>query len=219
MRAPTDRQVTWALTAGWAATALAPLTSAVALVRSPWTPVIDNAVIAAMTVDSLSTDPPLLGMPTSLGIQDGVPLSHPGPLGFWLLALPTRLWGEPGDGLVVGALLLTMASLATIAFLLRRRGREVLYLGANVPVERLEALVRAARPRLVVLAAQLEDTAATLQDMAAALQRAGARVGFGGRIFNLEPHLRQQVAGHFLGETVDQALPAIDALLEGPAAW
>ena len=47
----------------------------------------------------------------------------------------------------------------------------------------------------------------------------GARVGFGGRIFNLEPHLRQQVAGHFLGETVDQALPAIDALLEGPAAW
>ncbi len=108
-------------------------------------------------------------------------------------------------------------SLLALTLLLRRRGRDVLYLGANVPVERLEALVRAARPQLVVLAAQLEDTAATLQDMAAALQRAGARVGFGGRIFNLEPHLRHQVAGHFLGETVDQALPAIDALLEGPS--
>ena len=102
--------------------------------------------------------------------------------------------------------------------LLRRRGREVLYLGANVPAERLEDLMRAARPRLVVLAAQSDDTAATLQDMASALRRAGARVGYGGRIFNLEPHRRHQVDGHFLGETVDGALPAIDALLEGPAA-
>jgi methanogenic corrinoid protein MtbC1 len=108
-------------------------------------------------------------------------------------------------------------SLLVLTFLLRRRGREVIYLGANVPLERLESLVRAARPQLVILAAQLHDTAASLQDMASSLERAGVRVAFGGLIFNLAPDLRQQISGHFLGETVDQALPAIDALLESPA--
>jgi len=108
-------------------------------------------------------------------------------------------------------------SLLVLTFLLRRRGFEVIYLGANVPLERLETLVQAARPQLVILAAQLQDTAATLQEMASSLRRAGVRVAYGGLAFNLAPDLRQRVAGHFLGETVDQALPAIDALLEGPA--
>ncbi len=108
-------------------------------------------------------------------------------------------------------------SLLVLTFLLRRRGWDVIYLGANVPLERLETLVHAARPQLVVLAAQLRDTADTLQEMASSLQRAGVRVAYGGRIFNLAPDLRQHVAGHFLGETVDQALPAVEALLEGPA--
>jgi hypothetical protein len=83
--------------------------------------VIDSAVTAAMTVDSVSLDPPLVGMPTSLGLEDGAPLSHPGPLGFWLLAIPTKVMGEPGYGLVVGSALLSVASLAGIALLLRRR--------------------------------------------------------------------------------------------------
>lgn len=108
-------------------------------------------------------------------------------------------------------------SLLVLTFLLRRRGRGVIYLGANVPLERLETVVQAARPRLVILAAQLPHTAATLQEMASTLQRAGVRVAYGGLAFNLAPNLRQHVDGHFLGETVDQALPAIDALLEGPA--
>jgi MerR family transcriptional regulator, light-induced transcriptional regulator len=116
----------------------------------------------------------------------------------------------PGEEHVISLLVLT--------FLLRRRGWEAIYLGANVPLDRMEAMLRAIKPQLVILAAQIEDTAAHLQEMAASLQQAGVRVGYGGRIFNLVPELRRGVAGHFLGETVDQALPAIEALLEGPAA-
>lgn len=108
-------------------------------------------------------------------------------------------------------------SLLVLTFLLRRRGWDVVYLGADVPLDRLDAMVRAARPGLVILAAQVEETAASLQDMAASLQRGGVRVAYGGRIFNLRPDLRQGIAGHFLGETIEQALPAIDALLERPA--
>jgi len=105
-------------------------------------------------------------------------------------------------------------SLLVLSYLLRRRGWGVIYLGANVPLERLESLIRATNPQLVVLAAQVRETAASLGEMASALERAGVRVGYGGLIFNLEPDLRQQISGHFLGETVDQALPAIEALVE-----
>jgi hypothetical protein len=114
------------LTSGWAVVGLAVAVSAVDLIRTGWAPVIDNGLIAAMTVDSVSLDPPLVGMPTSLGLQDGAPLSHPGPLGFWLLAIPTKVLGEPGHGLVVGSTLVALLCLAGIALLLRRRGDIVL---------------------------------------------------------------------------------------------
>jgi hypothetical protein len=114
------------LTVGWAAVGLVVVVSAVDTIRTGWAPVIDTALVAAMTVDSVSLDPPLVGMPTSLGLEAGAPLSHPGPLGFWLLALPTTVLGEPGDGLVFGSALVSLASLAGIALLLRRRGDIVL---------------------------------------------------------------------------------------------
>lgn len=120
------RWVRRGLTAGWATVWVAPVTSAVAIARAGWTPVVDNALIAAMTLDSLTADPPLVGMPTSLGLESGIPMSHPGPLGFWLLAPTARLLGEPGHGLLVGTVLLSVASIAAIAVLLRRRHDEVL---------------------------------------------------------------------------------------------
>ncbi|MEZ4640099.1 MAG: MerR family transcriptional regulator [Caldilineaceae bacterium] len=49
-----------------------------------------------------------------------------------------------------------------ITVLLRRRGWDVVYLGANLPQEELAETVRATRPDLVVLVAQQLSTAATL---------------------------------------------------------
>ncbi len=107
-------------------------------------------------------------------------------------------------------------SLLVLTFLLRRQGYEVIYLGTNVPLDRLESMVQAAKPQLVILAAQAPATAASLQEMASSLERAGVRVAYGGLIFNVMPDLRQKTPGRFLGETVDQALHAIDALVERP---
>ena len=111
------------MTFGWAAMVVAPVASGAALIRQGWAPVFgERGTIAALTVDSLSRDPPLVGMPTSLGFEDGASLSHAGPLGFWLLAIPTQLLGEPGHGLIVGALAVALLSIASVAALMRRHG-------------------------------------------------------------------------------------------------
>jgi hypothetical protein len=117
------RSVARLLALGWAAVGLVPLASGVSLIRHGWAPVFgERGTVAALTVDSIGLDPPLVGMPTSLGVEGGAPLSHPGPLGFWLLSIPTKLMGEPGHGLIVGTVAVAVLAIASLAALLRRRG-------------------------------------------------------------------------------------------------
>jgi DNA-binding transcriptional MerR regulator/methylmalonyl-CoA mutase cobalamin-binding subunit len=114
----------------------------------------------------------------------------------------------PEEEHVFGLLLLTL--------LLRRRGWEVVYLGANVPVERLETTVAATNPQLVILAAQRLHTAATLMDVAQSLQHLGVPTAYGGMIANLVPALRDRIPGHFLGEDLDQATQTVETLMMAP---
>jgi DNA-binding transcriptional MerR regulator len=109
---------------------------------------------------------------------------------------------------VIGPLLLT--------FLLRRRGWDVIYLGANVPTERLETTVAATRPQLAIMAAQQLHTAATLAEAAAVLQREGVPLAYGGRIINLLPALCRRIAGHFLGEALEAAPQVVESLMAAP---
>jgi methanogenic corrinoid protein MtbC1 len=113
----------------------------------------------------------------------------------------------PQEYHVFGLLLLTL--------LLRRRGWAVVYLGADVPVEQLEATVAAVRPDLVVLAAQRLPSAATLLETARVLQ-GRVPVGYGGWAFNSLPSIRPRIPGHFLGENVEEAAHVIDTLLSAP---
>ena len=106
--------------------------------------------------------------------------------------------------------------LLLLAFLLRRRGWEVVYLGANVPIQHLETTVAAVRPRLVIMAAQLLHTAATLQETAVALQPAEVPLAYGGLVFNLSPGLRRRMAGHFLGEQIEAAPQMVESLMTTP---
>lgn len=103
-----------------------------------------------------------------------------------------------------------------ITLLLRRRGWDIVFLGANIPLARLEATISAAQPHLVILTAQSLHTASTLLSMAHILQPENVLVGFGGGIFNIKPAARQCIPGYFLGESLVDALPTIEQLLSGP---
>lgn len=106
-----------------------------------------------------------------------------------------------------GPLLLTL--------LLRRRGWDITYLGANVPLARLEATVRETATSLVVLSAQRLATTTGLLEAALLIRRGGITVGYGGRPFNLVPELRPRVPGRFLGEALERAPLEIENLLRG----
>jgi MerR family transcriptional regulator, light-induced transcriptional regulator len=127
--------------------------------------------------------------------------------------LPTRpgrilMACPPGEEHVFGQSLLQL--------LLRRRGWETIYLGSNVPFERLETSVEIMRPHLVILAAQRLATAAALKEMAEILHQKRVTVAFGGRIFTQIPSLRQRIPGHFLGETINIALDRVEDMVPMP---
>ena len=125
-------------------------------------------------------------------------------------ASPTRperllIGCPPDEEHTLGPLLLSL--------LLRRQGREVIYLGANVPLARLETTVAAIKPQLIILSAQRLPTAATLQKMAFLVEHQTVSLAFGGQIFNDLPGLRQRIPGHFLGKNLNEAPQVIEQLL------
>jgi DNA-binding transcriptional MerR regulator len=124
------------------------------------------------------------------------PPSRPGRI---LIACP------PQEEHVIPPLIMTL--------FLRRRGWDVLFLGANVPPERLESTLATARPKVAILSAQQLFTAANLLDVAPVFREARVPLAFGGRIFNLIPELRRRIPGHFLGERLDEGLQTAEYIL------
>ncbi len=123
---------------------------------------------------------------------------------------PTRpgrilLGCPPEEEHTFGSLLLTL--------FLRRRGWVVLYLGANVPVARLQATITTVKPNLVILVAQQLSTAANLLEMGRMLQATRVPLAFGGLIFNRLPELRSRIPGYFLGERFEEAIPQVEQWL------
>jgi DNA-binding transcriptional MerR regulator/methylmalonyl-CoA mutase cobalamin-binding subunit len=106
----------------------------------------------------------------------------------------------------------TISALA-ITFLLRRRGRDVLFLGANVPLDRLQEAIVTTKPRLVIVTVQRLETAASLKEMTHLLTEYQVPIAYGGRIFNEIPLIRETIPAFFLGESLDQVHTSIDSLL------
>ncbi|NJN95040.1 MAG: cobalamin B12-binding domain-containing protein [Anaerolineales bacterium] len=100
-----------------------------------------------------------------------------------------------------------------LSLLLRYRGWDVVYLGANVPLSQLESTLEAVKPELVILSAQRLQTAATLAQTAELLHKRRVNSAYGGSIFNLTPGLRQRVYSHFLGESIEDAVTAIGQIM------
>ena len=100
-----------------------------------------------------------------------------------------------------------------LALLLRRRGLNVIYLGANVPSEQFTNAVKDLHVDLVVLVAQQLITAATLQRAALVLSNKKIPVAFGGRIFSIHPQLPKSISGYFLGHNLPEAIEHIENIL------
>jgi MerR family transcriptional regulator, light-induced transcriptional regulator len=99
------------------------------------------------------------------------------------------------------------------SLLLRRRGLRVVYLGANVPIQRFNETIMSVKPHLVILSAQQLQSANGLRETAAYLNSNGARVSYGGRIFNLIPELRERIPAHFLGVSIPEAIQSVETLI------
>ncbi|MBV7331409.1 MerR family transcriptional regulator [Chloroflexi bacterium TSY] len=111
----------------------------------------------------------------------------------------------PDDNHTFGLLLFTL--------MLLRKGWDVIYLGASVPVAELVKTVAQVEPRLVVMSAQRFYTASTLLDVANVVHAHGVPFAFGGGIFNQMPGLHKLVTGHFLGRSLDESLDKVHSLL------
>ena len=89
----------------------------VRVLSSHWISFSDWAPIELRTRDVGTSHNPLLGPYSRYG------WSHPGPLMYYALALPYRVVGSLGTGLLAGTLLVNSAALACIGIVLWRRGR------------------------------------------------------------------------------------------------
>lgn len=103
-----------------------------------------------------------------------------------------------------------------LSLFLRRRGWDTIYLGANVPLERMERTIERTQPHLVVLSAQTLHSASTLLTMARFVREMAIPVAFGGQIFNNVSGLLRIIPGHFLGRQLSNAPDKIEQLLTGP---
>jgi MerR family transcriptional regulator, light-induced transcriptional regulator len=101
------------------------------------------------------------------------------------------------------------------ALFLVRRGWHVIYLGPQVPLADLLETVRAVKPALVCLSASVIETALELSEVSRALKLAFPELlfGFGGRVFNLNPELRENVPGVFLGRDARELVETINTLM------
>jgi methanogenic corrinoid protein MtbC1 len=103
-----------------------------------------------------------------------------------------------------------------LALLLRRQGRDVIYLGANVPLDSLADTVRVTKPDLVLLTAQQLYTAASLLETAKLLRRLQVAFAYGGLIFTQLSNLTHVIPGHYLGGDVSMAVGNAEAILSAP---
>jgi DNA-binding transcriptional MerR regulator len=120
-----------------------------------------------------------------------------------LLACAPNEWHE-GSLLILGALL-------------RRRRWPVAYLGQALPLLDLASFVNDIHPSLVILVAMTEETASELVhwvDYMPDIVRTGKPIiGYGGRIFSIQPEWRNRMQGLYLGSTFEEGLSTIEKVI------
>jgi DNA-binding transcriptional MerR regulator len=111
--------------------------------------------------------------------------------------------------------------LMLLAVLLRRRGIDVIYLGANVPTDKLALTLKSVRPRLAIFLAQQLISAAELRGVGSFLSGEKLPMAYGGRVFVGRSSLQRRIEGHYLGDELLGAVAEVERLMsrsEMPAA-
>ena len=106
--------------------------------------------------------------------------------------------------------------LLMIAYLLRRNAWNVLYLGSNVPLLNLDAMLQSTKPSITLSAAQTLNSAASLREMSEYLLNQGVPLAFGGGIFNLVPATIQRISGYYLGTNIAMVPQIVELLIMAP---
>ncbi len=121
---------------------------------------------------------------------------------------PSILVGcAPGEQHEIGSL---MASV-----LLRSLGFRIEYLGPDIPLSDLVDYAGYEHPSMVILAASMKSSAVELARINGKLAnlRPAPLFGFGGRAFVDYPELKDGFPGIYLGDTLEQAVAAVQSLL------
>ena len=120
-----------AIAAGLAA-AVPVLISTAHAVSAGWEPAGDDGIILTRAWDVLTSHSPLIGQYSEAGNVTGQIVHSPGPLLYWLLALPVR-YGTTTDVAVWMGAVNTIAIIACVA-LARRRGGLVLMFATAIGI-------------------------------------------------------------------------------------
>jgi hypothetical protein len=95
-----------------------------------WYPVGDDGIIAARAYDVFTLHPPLVGAYSATSVVLGQGSHHPGPMLYWLLAIPARFGGPAAMALTIGAMN-TAAVFGAVAIARRRGGHALMVVAAG----------------------------------------------------------------------------------------
>lgn len=103
-----------------------------------------------------------------------------------------------------------------LAVLLRSEGLRIEYLGPDIPVEDLADYAIYEQPAMVILSATSEYSAREMRPMQELLKKTRPTpvFGYGGLAFDLDPKLRKEIPGNFLGSSLQEALDTVKTLLK-----
>lgn len=103
-----------------------------------------------------------------------------------------------------------------LAALLRSEGFRIEFLGPDIPIDDLADYASYEHPGLVILSATSKSSAREMRRLQGLLEqtRPTPSFGYGGRAFDLQPNLRSEIPGIYLGDTLEAALITVKELLK-----
>jgi hypothetical protein len=108
------------------------IVSTVHAVQAGWEPDGDDGIILTRALDVFSAHSPLVGQYSEAGNVTGQIVHSPGPMLYWLLAIPVRLGGPASAAVAMGAL--NTLCIVGCVILARRRGGLVLMLAVSIGI-------------------------------------------------------------------------------------